>query len=101
MANVQLNNGVTIPMTAEMAYTARVVAANLNITRTELLRRALIFYLENLPPAPAPDEPQQTTREIKRRSTSAEPIQSELAARAAETLKSLGVENEQWGGKRK
>lgn len=101
MANIQLNDRVTIPMTPEMAYTARQAAAAQNITRTELLRRALAFYLENLPPAPAPDKPQETTREIKHRSTSFEPVQSELAARAAETLKSIGAENEQFGGRRK
>lgn len=91
MANIQIfNDGVRIPMTAEMAYIARQAAAIQNISRTELLRRALVFYLENLPPAPAPEEPQPTTREV-----------SELAQIAARTLKNIGAENEQWGGKRK
>jgi hypothetical protein len=102
MANIQIfNDYINIPTTREMKHQARLAAATQNINIAELLRRALVFYLENLPPPADPETRQPTTREIRHRSTSAEPVQSELAARAAETLKNMGIENEQWGGKRK
>jgi hypothetical protein len=90
MANIQnFDAAVSIPMTREMAYTARVIAAAQNISRTELLRRALNFYLENLPPATAPAQPQGVTREVAARATG-QPIQSELADIAERTLAGMG-----------